>query len=113
MRKKIWLAAGLLLGLIAIPAMAFGAQLEWNSSTGDAEGYRIYFGTSSGEYPEMKEVGTTTQCSLNDLPLKDNTTYYFVVRAYNNAGESANSNEISWTSGDATPPMPPQGVVVE
>jgi fibronectin type 3 domain-containing protein len=40
-------------------------------------------------------------------------TYYFVVRAYSDAGESENSNETIYTVpsyGDTTPPLAPQGI---
>lgn len=90
-----------------------GPVLEWNPSTGDVSGYRILFGTQQEELSESQDVGNITQYPLNDLPLKDSTTYYFKVRAYNDFGESPDSNRISWTSGDSTPPIPPQNLVVE
>lgn len=108
----------LLMSLIAtsilVPAMAVAEPaLEWEPSTGEVIGYRVVYGTVPTELSEQKDVGNVTQYSLNNLPLKDSATYYFTVRAYNDSGESPDSNHISWTSGDSTPPMPPQGVVVE
>ncbi len=88
-------------------------MLKWDASAGDVSGYRIYYGISQGSHPDQKEVGNVTQYQLSSLPLGDNKTYYFIVKAYNAAGESDNSNEVSWASGDNTPPVSPQGVTVE
>ncbi len=105
---------GLLGVFILAPALAVAEPtLQWDPSTGDVNGYKVVFGTTPTELAEEKDVGNTTRYSLNNLPLKDGTTYHFAVRAYNGREESPDSNQISWTSGDSTPPMPPQGVVVE
>jgi fibronectin type 3 domain-containing protein len=84
------------------------AKLQWDAVTGDVIGYKVYYGTSSGSYSNSFDVGNVTQCALSDLPLTDKTTYYFIVRAYSDAGESDNSNETSYTTGapgDAIPPL--------
>ncbi len=77
-------------------------HLAWDPSSGTVNGYRIYYGTSSGNYPNRVEVGNVTECTISDL--QDGITYYFVARAYNDYGESGNSNEVTWTAGDVTPP---------
>jgi len=87
--------------------------LKWDASSGDVTGYRIYYGTSQGNHPDKVAIGNVTQYPLSSLPLSDNTTYHFTVKAYNAAGESGSSNEVSWSAGDNTPPLPPQGVTVE
>jgi hypothetical protein len=108
------LPMSLIAASMLVPAMAIAEPtLEWDPSTGEVNGYRVVYGTTPTELTEQKDVGNSTRYSLNNLPLKDSTTYYFAVRAYNGSGESPDSNHISWTSGDSTPPMPPQGVVVE
>jgi hypothetical protein len=110
--RLFWVA--LIAIFILAPGMAIaGPTLQWEPSTGEVSGYKVLFGTAATELTEEKDVGNTTRYSLNNLPLKDSTTYYFAVRAYNAQGESPDSNQISWTSSDSTPPMPPQGVTVE
>jgi hypothetical protein len=82
--------------------------LAWDAVAGDVQGYKIYYGTSSGSYPYSKSVGNVTQYPLSNLPLAEGMTYYFVVRAYSDAGESENSNETIYTVpsyGDTTPPL--------
>jgi hypothetical protein len=88
----------------------FATVLTWDASAGTVTGYRIYYGTSSGAYSGMEETGNVTQYSLSNLPLLVKTTYYFVVKAYNSAGESEPSNEVSYYCPDTTPPVPPQGL---
>jgi predicted phage tail protein len=57
-------------------------------------GYRLYGGTASGQYIWSVDVGNTTSASLPPLPA--GSTYYFVVRAYNSAGQlGLPSNEAS------------------
>lgn len=105
---------GIFMATFMLPSISYaGSNLVWDESSGDVSGYRIYYGTSQGSHNQNIDVGNATQYSLSSLPLNDNTTYYFIVRAYNDAGESGNSNEISWKAGDNTPPLPPKGITVE
>lgn len=104
-------AAFIFLLLPASEAFA-GPMLAWDASSGAVTGYRVYYGTAQGTYNQNKDVGNVTQYSLSTLPLTERQTYYFVARAYNAAGESGNSNMVSWTVPDSTAPMPPQGITV-
>lgn len=101
--------ATLLLLTAVLSSSAFGATLVWDSVQG-AQGYRVYWGTSAGSYPNHIDVGNVTQYSLDKLPLADNTTYYVTVTAYNSAGESGYAAPLRYSPGDNTPPLPPQGV---
>ncbi len=69
--------------------------LAWNASSGsDVSGYRIYYGTSSGNYTNNTNVGRYTSCTISSLDT--NRTYYFAATAYNSSGqESAFSNQVS------------------
>jgi hypothetical protein len=56
----------------------------------------LYYGTSSGSYPQIINVGNTTTITVPNLAAGQ--TYYFVVTAYNTVGiESAPSNQTSVT----------------
>ncbi len=96
--------------LLSVYSAYAGTMLTWDASTGTVTGYRIYYGISSGNYTGIEEAGNVTQYSLTNLPLQEETTYYFVVRAYNDAGESEPSNEVTYYCPDSTPPVPPQGL---
>ena len=100
----------LLIFLIGFYSNALAATLSWGASTGEVAGYRLYYGTSAGSYTQNVEVGNVTFYSTDPLPLTGDTLYYFVITAYNSAGESGYSNMVSWTPADTTPPLPPEEV---
>src|SRR5206468_2190262 len=70
-------------------------QLAWDANTEtDLAGYRIQYGTTSGNYTGTIDVGNVTSYAVPGLVA--NTTYYFVVVAYDLAGNvSGRSNEVS------------------
>ena len=68
------------------------ASNEDGSSLVDLAGYRVYDGSSSGNYQVVTDVGDTTAVILEDLPPG---TYFIAVAAYDRAGnESQLSDEI-------------------
>jgi len=97
--------------LIAAQVQAAGVTLAWDPSEGEVKGYRIYYGTQSHNYTMSVDAGNVTQFTVSGLD--EGKTYYFVVRAYNEVGESGDSNEVTWTYRDTTPPLPPSGVEVK
>lgn len=91
-------------------------RLAWNPVTEPGiAGYRIFYGTVSGVYPETLDVGNTTSTSLTGLTYE--TPYFAVVAAYSFAGlESTPSSEICFTlvppSGHLVFVEPEEGVLV-
>lgn len=86
--------------LFALPlsvAQAASVELEWDANTEQQlAGYKIYWGTSSGNYAYSKNVGNTTVCTITELD--EGKTYYFAATAYDGAGsESDYSNQINHT----------------
>jgi len=64
--------------------------LSWGASA-NASGYHVKRGQASGgPYTLLADSATT---SYTDSAVSSGTTYYYVVSAYNSAGESGNSNE--------------------
>ena len=69
--------------------------LSW-SRNGEADlmGYRVYFGTVSGQYDHIEEADLDTSYVV---AVSEDTAYYFVVTAYDTAGnESDFSDEVNW-----------------
>jgi hypothetical protein len=76
------------------PPSAATATLAWNPVTDPTlDGYKIYVGTASGLYTRTITVGNLISYTVDSLTTR--TTYYFSVTAYNSAGESSPSNEVS------------------
>lgn len=58
-------------------------------------GYKIYYGTSLGNYPDVVDVPDKTAMAYTLNGLVSKTTYYLVVTSYDVLGkESANSNVV-------------------
>jgi fibronectin type 3 domain-containing protein len=87
--------------VIATPAKGKGITISWQapaSNGGSAiTGYRIYRGTSPGG-EATTPIQTVSGTSFKDGATTRGTTYYYVVRAVNSAGEGPASNESSATA---------------
>ena len=68
--------------------------LRWDPNPGPVMGYRVSWGTRSGQYTRMVDVGPNTSFQFEE-PTPP-TSYYFIVRAYDARGiESDPSAEVS------------------
>jgi hypothetical protein len=78
-------------------AMAASVNLAWDPNTEpELAGYKIYWGTSSGNYTSSKDVGKTTTTTIDGV--EEGTTYYFAATAYDSQGdESKYSNQVAFT----------------
>ena len=81
---------------IAITGGTKGVKFSWGQSTGIVDGYRIYWGLSeSGPYSnKLCDVNSTTLEYSTELNCS--IEHHLVCRAYNEYGESGDSNEIIW-----------------
>lgn len=92
-RFAIPLAAAL---LTVSPAAAGTISMEWDPVTDpDLAGYRVYWGSAPGNYPQSIDVGNVTSTTISGLG--DCSTWYVAVKAYDTAGNlsASYSNEIS------------------
>jgi hypothetical protein len=79
------------------------ATLAWSAPTTntdgtpltDLAGYKVYYGTSSGNYTSSLDIGNVATYTVNNL---SPGTYFFSVTAYDTSRiESSFSNEVSKT----------------
>jgi endoglucanase len=98
--------------LIASAVSSTQINLTWNGVTplnGCTLSYNVYRGTTSGFAPSAaNRIGTVGGTSYSALNLTPSTTYYFVVRATDLAGESGNSNQATAQT-QGTAPVPGGG----
>jgi hypothetical protein len=79
--------------VVAAPP-ATQATLAWDpNGEPDLLGYRLYYGTQSGVYDHIIDVGNVVTYTVTGLEL--GRTYFFAVTAYN-GDESGYSNEVSF-----------------
>ncbi len=115
MKVYLRIAVFCLIAFCSASTVFAATHLIWGTSSGEVEGYRIYYSTTEGSYTlsNSVDVGLVNQYPFDNLPLDDSTYYYFVIRAYNQYGESENSDSVVWQSNDNTPPLPPVEVAVQ
>lgn len=90
---------------LALAQSAWCATFSWNAnSESNIAGYKVYYGTASGNYSQSADVGKVTQATISTLT--PGSIYYAAVAAYNTSGkEGAKSSEVSFTaSGTSTTP---------
>ena len=113
MRRNMTLAIiALLLALTAFEAGADTVKLSWNPPTTytdnseltDLGGYKVFWGTSSGNYTKNETVLTCVGCpdpigtetEMACIPVAPGQTYHFAATAFNaNGTESAYSEEVT------------------
>lgn len=96
MRRAVVALCSILTVALAASASAQTAavRVAWDANTEtDIAGYRLHYGTSSGKYTAVVDVGNRTDHSLPGLA--EGRAYYVAVQAYNKAGITSDlSGEI-------------------
>jgi hypothetical protein len=87
----------LLLIFAHVAACSEQVTLAWNASASSSvTGYRLYYGTQSGNYAYFIDAGNQTKGTITGL--QDNVTYYAAVTAYDAQGaESPASNQVNFS----------------
>ncbi|MGZ7066506.1 MAG: hypothetical protein ACXVI6_09125, partial [Candidatus Aminicenantales bacterium] len=85
-------------GLVAAALSATQVRLTWTDNSYNEAGFKIERKTGAGG--AWAQVGTAAAeaISADDGGLTENTTYYYRIRAFNNAGDSGYSNEAPVTT---------------
>jgi len=104
--RKLWLGllCFVMVLLFSLSAMAqVDVQVTWAAnSEPDLAGYRVWWGTQPGVYPNSQEAGTATVDIINGL--SEGTTYYIAVTAYDLADNESAKSEWADITPDLTPP---------
>ncbi|MDF1572913.1 MAG: fibronectin type III domain-containing protein [Bacteroidales bacterium] len=99
--------SGLAFAKIAAPANLAATPgdqsvtLDWDDNTeADLEGYNVYRSLTSGSGYEKLNSEPVTASTYEDDAITAGTTYYYIVKAVNTAGEESQaSNEVAVTPG--------------
>jgi hypothetical protein len=77
-------------------AHGYSLILDWNASASpNTVGYNVYYGTTSGNYPNKLNAGNALSDTISNLTA--GVTYYFVATAYDaNGNESPYSAQVSF-----------------
>jgi hypothetical protein len=94
MLRKMGVLAFIFAALTSLNVYAAEVTLAWDpNSESDLAGYKIYYGTASGQYGTPIVIGKQTEYTVTGLT--PGVTYYFAVTAYSVSGlESGFSNEV-------------------
>jgi len=112
-RRLIFIGTAILIFFVAVPFIhAAGVDLAWDapSSGGTVAGYKVYWKAAGGSYSDANSMAVVGKTSCTVSGLDEAKQYYFIVKAYNDAGMSPPSNEVTWSYSDATPPAQVQGI---
>jgi hypothetical protein len=89
--------------------------ISWTDNpapTNNETGFEIYRGAKPGGPYQLIGITLNDVSAFQDSNLSPNTNYYYLVRAVNNTGAAASSNEASCrTLADNTPPVAPTGLM--
>jgi len=91
--------------LVATAVSSGQINLAWADKYSDEMGFKIERKTGVGGYMQIAVVGANVQ-AYSDNYLSASTGYYYRVRAYSAAGDSAYSNEGSAVTLLPPPPVP-------
>ncbi|MFH1414075.1 MAG: fibronectin type III domain-containing protein, partial [Candidatus Omnitrophota bacterium] len=98
-------------GLNATVVSSTQINLSWADNSNNEDGFKIERKTETGATGTYAQIGTVgaNVTTFNNTGLTANTTYSYRVRAYNVAGDSGWSNEVSATTSNL-PPVAPSGL---
>ena len=97
MKRLLLILTMVLFVLLPLIAMAetYNVRFNWNANPPHiykpVDGYRLYVGSTSGEYGDPIDVGNVTTYLIEGVLPGD---WYAVLSAYNSKGESVTTGEV-------------------
>lgn len=108
--KKLLVYLTTLFGAAVCAYAVTNATFQWtHSPSPEVQGYKIYYGTSSGKYTNSVTVPYGTEGDV--INLQEGVTYYFAATAFRNTDdgrivESPFSEETQYTPSNGQPSRP-------
>jgi len=88
-------------------------NMSWSASSSfDVNGYNVYI-NDTGTSSTFHLLNSTNACYFNATDLNEETTYYFVIRAYDDVPLESNNLTGYNTTLDTTPPEPPTTLICD
>ena len=81
--------------LAAVALSATQIKLTWTDNANNETGFRVYRSLDGVTFTEVAKLNLVNVTTFTNTGLTSNTTYYYRVRSYNDAGTSANSNTVN------------------
>ena len=81
-------------GLVATALSSTQVHLTWGDNSNNEKGFRVYRSLNGSSFAEIAKPGPNST-GYTDAGRAANTTYWYRVRSYNDAGSSAYSNTVS------------------
>jgi hypothetical protein len=91
--------------LTARASSSTSVTVTWSDASSNETGFKLERSTDGVAYTEIATLGAGST-SYSNTGLSARTNYWYRVRAYNSAGNSAYSNVSSVTTPDVAPPPP-------
>jgi subtilisin family serine protease len=91
--------------LTATATSSSAINLTWTDNANNEDGYTVERSTDNATFTQIASIAANST-NYSDTGLTASTTYYYRVRAFNSAGNSAYSNTASATT-QSPPPTPP------
>ncbi len=100
-KTRLYALTAILLCLSIFPAAVAEAsqiRVAWNPvSNSSVIGYKVYYGTSSRDYQQVRDVQDNLSCLISGIV--EGQQYYIAITAYTAEAESSFSYELTYPPG--------------
>ena len=96
LRRFLGICIVSILGCFSTTLYGYSLELQWNAPSNQiTAGYKLYYGTASGQYTNVADAGTNLYYTVSNLVA--GVPYFFAATDYDNTQQESDfSNETSW-----------------